>query len=104
MRSSSGDEASHYASEGQFGDARTPQTEEALFYQGYGPAVIDPNALAYYCYERIVEDIAVECKQLFSTNEGGADHEQALRYLLSNFQPNGTIEIAYQAHKTLQER
>ncbi len=86
-----------YAGGGQFGTARTPQQEEVLFYEGYGPASIDPLALAYYRYERIIEDIAVECEQLLSTNEGGADREQALRYLRSNFEPNGTIENAYRA-------
>ncbi len=92
-----------YAGGGQFGKARTPQQEEVLFYQGYGPAVIDRGALAYYRYERIIEDIAVECEQLFSTNEGGADREQALRYLMSNFESNGVIDIAYQADTTLLE-
>ena len=30
-----------YAGGGQFGEARTPQQEEALFYQGYGQTQID---------------------------------------------------------------
>ncbi|MFN2272451.1 MAG: spectinomycin phosphotransferase, partial [Anaerolineae bacterium] len=58
-------------------------------------------ALAYYRYERIVVDIAVYCEQLFLTDEGGEDREQSLRYLESNFLPNGTIEIAYKSDKTL---
>jgi spectinomycin phosphotransferase len=86
-----------YAGGGQFGEARTPQQEEVLFYQGYGEVQIDSNALAYYRYERIIEDIAVYCEQLLLSSDGGADREQALRYLMSNFQPNGTIEIAYRA-------
>ena len=80
-----------------------PQQEEALFYQGYGAASIDSYALAYYRYERIIANIAVECEQLLLTNEGGADREQALRYLISNFEPKGTIEIAYQAATMLPE-
>ena len=78
----------------------TPQEEETLFYRGYGQTEIDPVALAYYRYERIVVDIAVYCEQLFLTSEGGEDREQSLRYLMSNFLPGGTIEIAYRSDKT----
>ncbi len=85
---------------GLMGDWRTPEEEETLFYQGYGEAQTDPRALAYYRYERIIQDIAVYCEQLLLTNEGGEDREQALRYLMSNFLPNGTIEIAYESDTT----
>jgi spectinomycin phosphotransferase len=86
-----------YAGGGQFRDTRTPDEEERLFYRGYGLTQIDHTALAYYRYERIVEDIAVECEQIFSTAGGGEDRAQALRWLMSNFAPNGVIEIAYRA-------
>jgi len=88
-----------YAGGGQFRDTRTPQQEEALFYQGYGPTPIDQRALAYYRYERIIEDIAVECEQIFSAADGSEDREQALRWSMSNFESSGTIEIARQADK-----
>lgn len=78
----------------------TPQEEEMLFYRGYSQTQIDPVALAYYRYERIIQDIAVFCEQIFSTNEGGQDREQSLRYLKSNFLPNNTLEIAYKSDKT----
>ncbi len=81
---------------GQFCATRTPDQEEALFYRGYGPTAIDPTALAYYRYERIIEDIAAFCEQLLLSNDGGEDREQALRYLVSNFLPDGTIAIARQ--------
>jgi spectinomycin phosphotransferase len=89
-----------FAGGGQFGLRRAPEEEETLFYRGYGETQIDPIALAYYRYERIVQDIAAYCEQLFLTNEGGLDREQSLRYLESNFVPKGTIEIAYQSDKT----
>lgn len=80
------------------GDSRgTPHEEETLFYQGYGQTNINPVAIAYYRYERIIEDIAVYCEQIFLSDEGGEDRKQALEYLKSNFRPNGTIERAYQA-------
>jgi spectinomycin phosphotransferase len=73
----------------------TAQEEETLFYRGYGPAKIDPLALAYYRYERIIQDIAAFCEQLLTTTEGGEDREQSYGYLASNFLPGGTVEMAY---------
>ena len=86
---------------GQFGAGRSPQQEQALFYQGYGPTQIDPIVMAYYRYERIVQDIADFCKQILMTNKGGDDREQSLRYLKSIFLPNNTLEIAYQTDQTI---
>jgi spectinomycin phosphotransferase len=77
----------------------TPAEEETLFYQGYGNVPVDPAALAYYRYERIVQDLAAFCEQLLSSEAGGEDREQSFQYLSSNFQPGGTIEVAYAADK-----
>jgi spectinomycin phosphotransferase len=88
---------------GQGFAGHTPQEEETLFYRGYGQTQIDPVALAYYRYERIVQDIAVFCEQIFLTNEGGKDREQSLQYLESNFVPNGVLEIACKSDQTLRE-
>jgi spectinomycin phosphotransferase len=85
---------------GGLGDSGyTPHEEETMFYQGYGQTIINQSAIAYYRYERIIEDIAVYCEQIFSSNEGGEDRIEALENLKSNFLPNGTIEIAYQSDK-----
>jgi spectinomycin phosphotransferase len=69
--------------------------QEALFYQGYGPAELDLTALAYYRYERIIQDIAAYCQQLLESSAGGEDREQGLVYFKSNFLPKHEIEIAY---------
>jgi spectinomycin phosphotransferase len=90
-----------YIGGGLLASGITPQEEETLFYRNYGQTQIDPIALAYYRYERIIQDIAVFCEQIFLTNEGGEDREQSLQYLTSNFLPNSTIEIAYKSDKTL---
>jgi spectinomycin phosphotransferase len=79
----------------------TPEEEETLFYRGYGPTQIDPVALAYYRYERIVQDMALFCEQIVSTPEGGEDRAQALRYLTANFLPGQTMEIARRSDRTL---
>ncbi len=81
---------------------RTAQEEIRLFYRGYGQTQINPTALAYYRFERIVQDIAIFCEQILATTAGGDDRQQALHYLKSHFLPNGPIEMAYQAEK-LQE-
>ncbi len=59
--------------------------EEAVLYQGYGQAEIDLPALAYYRYERIIEDLAVFCGQLLLTDEGGVDRERSYGCFRSNF-------------------
>jgi spectinomycin phosphotransferase len=68
--------------------------EEAVFYEGYGEPEINIAALAYYRYERIIEDLAVIGEQLLLTEEGGADREQAYGWFTSNFEAGRTIEIA----------
>ena len=88
---------------GLMGARHTPQEEETLFYRGYGQTQIDPTALAYYRYERIIQDIAVFCERIFLTREGDEDREQSLQYLASSFVPNGVLEIAYESDRTLEE-
>jgi spectinomycin phosphotransferase len=82
------------------GNGHTLLEEETLFYQGYGSTQVDPTAMAYYRYERIIEDIAVICDQIFLTDVGGEDRRQHFGYLKSNFLPNHTIDIAYRSDKT----
>ena len=80
------------------GIGHTLQEEETLFYQGYGQTQINPTALAYFRYERIIEDIAVYCEQIFYSR-GDEDRQQGLEFLKSNFLPDGTIALAYQLDK-----
>ncbi len=92
-----------YIGGGLMGAWFTPQEEESLFYRSYGQTPIDPTAMAYYRYERIIQDFAVFCEQLLLTTDDAEDREQSLQYLKSNFLPNSTIEIAYKSDKTLRE-
>jgi len=77
------------------------EREEAVFYEGYGKMNINLSALAYYRYERVIEDLAVICEQLLLTDEGGADRERSLGWFTSNFGPGSTIEIAEKTDKLL---
>ncbi len=78
---------------------RAPIEEEALFYQGYGQTEVDQDAICYYRFERIIQDIGDYCEYIFLSDEGGDDRIQVLEHLQSNFLPNGTIERAYQSDK-----
>jgi spectinomycin phosphotransferase len=73
------------------------------FYRGYGPTEVDQTALAYYRYERIVEDIAVGCDEFLLSTTGEAARAEALALLQSQFATNGVVDIAYQTER-LHER
>lgn len=71
--------------------------QQGGFYGGYGKVDRNLTALAYYRYERVIEDLAVIAGQLLLTNEGGADRERSFGWFMSNFEHRGTI---YQARLT----
>ena len=73
--------------------------EESSFYQGYGPVEVDQRALAYYRYERIIQDIAEFCKQLLLTDKGGDDREQAYHYFTGSFLPGNVVTVAFETDR-----
>lgn len=75
--------------------------EVALFYDGYGTGSVDAVAIAYYRYERIVQDIAAFCNEIFLTPPGGEDRAQSLRYLIGQFDPGEVIDFAHRTYQTL---
>lgn len=92
-----------FAGAGLGGGWHPPDREEALFYQGYGHAEINPVALVYYRYERIVQDIAEYCDQILSTDAaaGAEDRSEGLRQLTSQFMPGQVVEIALRSQRNL---
>jgi spectinomycin phosphotransferase len=70
----------------------------AMFYEGYSGgedrASVDPMALAYYRYERIILDIGEFCSQLLATSAGGEDRERSFGYFASQFQRGCEIDVA----------
>ncbi|MGH9885551.1 MAG: phosphotransferase [bacterium] len=77
----------------------TPEQEEALFLRGYGAVAVDPDALAYYRYERIVQDFAVYAGELLSADTSADRRAEVLRRLEANFPPGGTIDRARSAER-----
>lgn len=83
------------------GTQHPPEQEEAWFYAGYGQPKVNPIALAYYRYERIVHDLTEYCEQLLLSDEGGEDRKNSLCYFQSQFLPGNVIEMAYRTEKLL---
>jgi len=76
----------------------TVAEEESLFYQGYGQEKINQDALAYYRFERIIQDISDYCEYIFLSDQGGDDRMKCLEHLYPVFQTNGALERAYHTY------
>ncbi len=54
----------------------TAAEEESLFYKGYGQTKINQDVLAYYRFERIIQDIGDYCEYIFLSDEGGDERSK----------------------------
>jgi spectinomycin phosphotransferase len=79
---------------GGVGGAWNRAEEEAWFYHGYGWTTINPVALAYYRFERIVEDIAEYSERLLTTNEHRADRVIGMQKFRRAFARDNVVAIA----------
>jgi spectinomycin phosphotransferase len=69
--------------------------EESMFFEGYGPVEVDPEALVYYRYERVVEDLGEFGKSvLLNPNLGEQAREEEAQLATSSFAPGGDIDRA----------
>jgi spectinomycin phosphotransferase len=85
---------------GLIGSHWQPDEERKPFFKGYGDTEVSDSALAYFRYERIIQDIAAFGEQLLSGEGGDKDRKQSLRYLKANFLPGGTIGLALRAEQS----
>ncbi|MCC7361912.1 MAG: phosphotransferase [Anaerolineales bacterium] len=76
------------------GDWPAP-ADTAHFMQGYGPAAVDPLALAYYRADWAGQDIAAFAEQvLLAPDQTEAGRQDARRLFLGQFDPDGMVAIA----------
>ncbi len=69
--------------------------EEDLFFAGYGRVEIDPAALVYYRYERIVEDLGEFGKSVFlNSNLSEQAREEEAELAMRFFAPGADVERA----------
>jgi spectinomycin phosphotransferase len=81
----------------------TCQEEEAMFYQGYGPININRSAIAYYRYDRILNDMTEDCQLIFLSASEEENRKAALEDAKSMFLPNSKIEMAYRSDMTFKK-
>lgn len=74
---------------------RVEPREETLFFDGYGKVEVDAEALAYFRYERIIEDLGEVGKSvLLDPRLSEQAKEEAIDIVESFFAPGGMVERA----------
>jgi spectinomycin phosphotransferase len=80
---------------GGVGNVWNQSYQSEFFYQGYGKIDINKTLLAYYRYERIVEDIALFTQKLLLISSQDNDRREMYQHFIDMFKPNGVIDIAF---------
>ncbi len=86
---------------GGIGGAWNDLRESRWFFTGYGSAAIDPIAIAFFRYERIVVDIAEYGQRIFDLNASARDRLSNLRDLATAFLPDNVIDTAHKYYSNL---
>jgi spectinomycin phosphotransferase len=69
--------------------------EEAAFFAGYGPVAIDPDALRFFRYERLLEDLGAFAREvLLDPAPSEQTRAEATDLVAAFFAPNGDLDAA----------
>lgn len=79
--------------------------EQAWFFDGYGPAEVDPDRLAYYRCVRALEDLAGPAEEVLDlAGRAGAQRAEALETFASVLSPTGLARLALGGDAAAQRR
>lgn len=71
------------------------ERQEALFFEGYGAAEVDPMALAYYRYEWLVQDLGSFAEMVFLRHDvSEATRQDSARLFMVQFAAGNLADIA----------
>jgi spectinomycin phosphotransferase len=80
---------------------RVTAEDEARFFQGYGRVPVDMMLLAYYRYERVLEDLGIDGQRiLLAPDLSEASREEAATLVRSWFEPGEIIALALEADRS----
>jgi spectinomycin phosphotransferase len=79
----------------------TEKRTETLFLQGYGATDIDPLVMAYYRYERAMEDLAAFAERVFSADASDATRQDSAQWFMAQFGPGSLVEAAHKLDDAL---
>jgi spectinomycin phosphotransferase len=71
------------------------QKAETLFFRGYGKTHIDPLAMAYYRYARVMEDLGGFAEPVFFMDVSDETREDSVKWFMAQFAPGGLVEAAH---------
>ena len=87
---------------GGVGNVWNKPLEEVIFYKGYKNTEINRVILAYYRYERIVEDVAIYCQSLLFATVKDEDKLEIYKHFIDMFAPRGVVDIAFETDERLE--
>ena len=79
---------------GVLADAPVSPEEQAWFFEGYGPAQVDPTRLAYYRCTRALEDLAGPAEDILDAGRTDSDRARALAIFRGILSPTGLVRLA----------
>jgi spectinomycin phosphotransferase len=81
----------------------TEKRAETLFFQGYGKTDLDPLTMAYYRYERVMEDLLEFAAQVLLRDASDKTKQDSVKWFTAQFAPGGPLEAAYELDRVLKE-